>query len=439
MLWLPFAAFSQYEYEVGVEARGYLNNDRNPFWFYSNQQGMVSPETQGMGLLDGHFRRYIGEYFEVEVGGSLFFDYADEADNQIRGNEYYATLGWNVLRFTAGARARPERMLGISSVNGDALWSNNARAIPGVELYTAAPFWINSWLGIEGGMSHYWLNDDRYVEDPYIHYKYGTLNFQLSERSLLRFGLQHYAQWGGISPDTGPQPSSFSDFIRVFFGASGGGNASEPDQANTLGNQLGSWRLNYKYSLENSEISFYFQNLFENTSGLQLNNFPDGVWGAFWELPENSPVRGILYEYSQTTWLRSTGNMNGENHFNNGTYRSGWTYFNRVIGTPFIEPHPNRPGVINNRFVAHHLGLRAAISKLDMKFMGSHVSYIGSINGTNETPENIIRTQILFQYPFGEYATLGLHLGGDFSDLNDEILGAGISFRYALGETYRMY
>jgi len=437
---MPLAAFSQYEYEIGVEARGYLNNGQNPFWFYSNQMGMVSEQTTALGLLDGHYKRLLGEYFDIEVGGSLFFDYADKADNQIRGNEYYATLGWNVIRFTAGARARPERMLGISSVNGDVLWSNNARAIPGVELYMAAPFWITRWLGIEAGISHFWLNDERFVQDPYIHYKYGSLNFQLSERSLLKFGLQHYAQWGGVSPESGPQPSSFSDFIRVFFGASGDTSATEPDQVNVLGNQLGSWRLNYQYTLEDSELSFYFQNLFENTSGLELNNFPDGVWGAFWQFPENSPVRGILYEYSQTTWLRSSGNGNGENYFNNGgTYRSGWTYFDRVIGTPFIEPDPDRPGVRNNRFVAHHLGLRAALSKLDIKFLGSYISYIGSGNQTNDPAENIIRTQILFQYPFGEYATLGFHLGGDFSDLNNEIFGAGLSFSYAIGESYRMY
>ena len=93
ILCVSFSVFSQYEYEVGLEARGYLNNEQNPFWLYSNQMGMVSEETIGLGILDGHFRRYLGEYFEVEAGGSLFMNYTDGGDNQIRGNEYYASLG----------------------------------------------------------------------------------------------------------------------------------------------------------------------------------------------------------------------------------------------------------------------------------------------------------------------------------------------------------
>ena len=437
--WLPFTVFSQYEYEIGLKAEGFYNNTQNPFWFYSNELGMVSPETQALGVLDGHYKRLLGENFDLEVGGSLFFDYSDEADTKIRGNEYHASLGWKVFRFTAGARARPEKMLGISSVNGDILWSNNARAIPGMELYTIAPFWLTSWLGLEGGLSHYWLNDDRYVQNPYLHYKFLTLNFQLSERSLLKFGLHHYAQWGGESPAIGELPNSFSDFVKVFFSAAGDQDSDLGEQQNVLGNQLGSWRIKYRYALEAGAISVYFQNLFDNTSGLEFNNFPDGVWGAFWELSESSIIKGVLYEYVQTTWLRDNGNGTGDNYFNNFIYRSGWTYFNRVIGLPFITPASEFPGMINNRITSHHLGVRAQVSNLDIRFMGSYTKNAGLTRIPYDPIENVFYTQLQLQYPLWEYAQVGLQLGADLSDVNGENIGVGLSFRYALGETYRMY
>ena len=52
-----------------------------------------------------------------------------------------------------------------------------------------------------------------------------------------------------------------------------------------------------------------------------------------------------------------------DNYFNNGEYQSGWTYYGRTIGTPFITPCPPAAdgityGVYNNRVVAHYLGIQ---------------------------------------------------------------------------------
>ena len=427
-------AYSQYEYSAGISLKGYLNSDENPFWFYSNQLGMVSPETEAVGLLDAYYRRYLGETMELEAGGSIFMDYFGDGDNTVKGNEYFAALAWKNFRMDLGARARPEQMLGLSSVNGDILWSNNARPMPGVGIQTTEPVRLFQWLGVEGALAHYWQNDDRFVEDSYVHFKYLTLNFQLSDQSQLLFGLHHYAQWGGTSPVFGPQPSSFGDFIRIFFGKEGGAGASENDQSNVLGNQLGSWRIKFRYELEDGELSFYFQNLFENTPGLQLNNFPDGIWGAYWRLPENRVVQGLLYEYSQTTWNNSVGG----NYFRNSVYRSGWTYFGRVIGIPFITPDPEEPGIINNRVTAHHLGLKSSFSKMELKFMGSYVTNEGLRERPYDPVENVLYTQINLLYHLGPNFKAGLDLGGDFSDANGERFGAGLSIRYTFENSYRM-
>ncbi len=52
-----------------------------------------------------------------------------------------------------------------------------------------------------------------------------------------------------------------------------------------------------------------------------------------------------------------------DNYFNNGEYQSGWTYYGRTIGTPFITPLPPDAdgitlGVFNNRIIAHYIGIK---------------------------------------------------------------------------------
>ena len=120
-----------------------------------------------------------------------------------------------------------------------------------------------------------------------------------------------------MHPALGQLPNTFNDFLKVFFSASGDQNSDINEQLNVLGNQLGSWRIKYRYELEQGSVSVYYQNLFDNTSGLEFNNFPDGVWGAFWQLPEAGIIKGLLYEYVQTTWLRDNGNGPGDNWWRN--------------------------------------------------------------------------------------------------------------------------
>jgi hypothetical protein len=354
-------------------------------------------------------------------------------------NEFYGSLDFGKFRATLGARARPERFQGLSSVNGDVLWSNNARPLPGVEAGTLAPIELWPWLGVEGALAHYWLNDDRFVQDAYVHYKYLELEFRLSPRSTLRAGMHHYAQWGGVSPETGPQPEGLNDFMRVFLGVVGNPTATASDQLNALGNHIGSYRFHYRYALGEGHLEAYFQNIFEDASGRSFMNFPDGVWGVYWELPKRSPIRGLLYEYVQTSWQSGLSSLSGnDNYFNNGTYESGWTYFQEVIGLPFFTFDPELPAITNNSIVAHHLGLRAGFSKLDLRLLASVVQNRGTRAAPFNPFENVVYTHLQLQYPLGQHFGLGLSLGADFSDLNEETFSAGVSLRYQFRYGFRM-
>ena len=52
--------------------------------------------------------------------------------------------------------------------------------------------------------------------------------------------------------------------------------------------------------------------------------------------------------------------LNYDNYFNNGEYRSGWTLYERVIGSPFMTPglSGGTTRIINNRVIAHHIGMK---------------------------------------------------------------------------------
>ena len=84
-----------------------------------------------------------------------------------------------------------------------------------------------------------------------------------------------------------------------------------------LGNHLGSYQIQYSQELNNGAFSLYYQHLFENSEGLKFQNFPDGVWGIFWELPDYSAVRGLIYEFVHTKDNNApTSSLEPQDYFN---------------------------------------------------------------------------------------------------------------------------
>ena len=438
----------QYELRGGFTVQGFLNNGENPFWDYSNTLGMISSETAVLGVLDGYYRTYLTEDSDLEVGATAFTDLYSGGKNNLRFNEYFASYKWRNFRATAGARARPERYFGISSVNGDIIWSNNARPMPGMEVGTVTPWQVLPWLGIEGSLAHFWLENDRFVTGAYVHYKYLTLNFNLSESSLLRIGLQHYAQWGGISPESGSQPAGFGDYWKVFFGQRGDEGFQDDGDQLALGNHVGSYQIEYRHKFYDGSISGYYQTLIEDSSGASLQNLADGVFGVFWELPERSAIRGLIYEYVQTTVQSGPpGSRNGEDdYFNHGVYENGWTYKERVIGLPYFTTIsdfsvlPRGDAIINNRVTAHHLGARVSSfdENWDFRFMASIVKNRGRYKEPFDPVDNALYSHARIRRLINDNMQIGFTIGSDISRTSPDNFAVSLSFKYLLGETLRI-
>jgi hypothetical protein len=191
-------------------------------------------------------------------------------------------------------------------------------------------------------------------------------------------GIRHHAQWGGTStnPGIGKQPQSIKNLVRIFLGASGGEDATLSDQINVLGNHYGSYDFRFGYINPAFDIHLYKQHYYEDRSGMEFDNYPDGLYGIQVDIPKFSPLNQVVMEllytrhqsgtvhYIPNTPIRGRGR---DNYYNNGGYPTGVSYFNRAIGTPIVtspEYNENRSfGFRNNLVRAFHAGFQGMLSK----------------------------------------------------------------------------
>lgn len=440
---IPYKALAQDEVSLEVRALGIASEEENAFWVRSNTYGQVLAETYGLGSLSGSYAGYIGEEMRVTAGASGFFRMNREPastefwrenrqfeSTQARLNQYHVGIAWKKLELRAGAWQRPELLMGISSIGGDILWSNNALPMPGVLLQTTEPITIVGPFAIEAAYGNYWMEGDRVTRWPKVHYKQITLNFDIGREGLFSFGVHHYAQWGGFNTrSAGQQPESLRDYIRVVLAQSGRANASGNDQGNKLGNIVGSYRVGYHQNFRDGSLRFYYQTIIEDGTGLDGRNFPDGAWGVYYKTKKKGILQGIVYEYIQTTFQ---GGTISDNYFNNSIYPDGWTYQGATIGLPYFLVDPTEFGVAVNEVVAHHLGLAGSSGAFSYRLRTSYTRNEGETNDRYPTPEKVLYSGLQVKYGSPDWGSLELHLGADLGNLNPNrfTLGLGYSYKF---------
>ncbi|MGO4911491.1 capsule assembly Wzi family protein [Leeuwenhoekiella sp. W20_SRS_FM14] len=426
--------FAQDGFNFSIEGKALASTGSdNPFWFYSNQKGRLDSKTNVLGLIQATYENQFNENSELKIGGGILAN--DGLYDGVKIDELYATYRWKIIEASVGVKHRDEKLRGISSVGGDIIWSNNARALPGIYIEMTEPIKIFKWLEAKGTFGHYFLEEDRYVKKAQVHHKSLELALVFSENDRLSGSMKHYVQFGGTSPRYGQQPDSFSDYLKVFFGSSGGGSAIEGDQINSLGNGLGSYELAYAMKRDSYNLRLYHQNLFEDASGIELNNFPDGVWGAYIEPKNVSWLDAVVLEYVQTVSQSGrpvTGifGKEGDRYFTNGTYRTGWRYENRIIGWPFILGNPDGIGNSNDRSYVTHLGATGSLGNFRYTGKLSYATNLGTYDKAY-----IPREHALYSYAELEFATsLGILSGSaglDWSDRAQNTLGVSLGYSYS--------
>ncbi|MGJ8665829.1 MAG: capsule assembly Wzi family protein [Patiriisocius sp.] len=387
-----------------------------PYWFHTNTNSAIGQfsNISTTASVGGSYK--YKENVSLEIGAAFFYrDNIVVEDFQRR--DLYAQIKINWLKVTLGAKSQDVEVDGLSATNKNFLWSGDARPLPGLIIEANKPLKINNWLGIDWGIAHYNLNDDRFVDNARVHYKRLGAHIKLNKKNRFYARIQHFAQWGGTSQTEGPQEDDFGAFVDVFIAKQTG------SRFNALGNHLGSYLFDYYWSPDIGTFNFYHEHPFEDGSGTRLANFPDGVWGIVYSPKKNKFINNVLYEFIDTTDQSGEDGSGKDSYFNNRVYKSGWYYEGQNIGLPFLIVR------INSRVTAHQLGLSGKIKNIDLVLKSTYVNSIGTFFEGLDYDDEAIYTFAKASYNIERYGMISLLVGYDISTLNNNVLGAGLEYR----------
>ena len=407
-----------------------------PFWLVSNQNGKYKSTHSGYFCLEAGFHKDWKENASKRTdfiyGANVVCGYAKESELQI--NEAYAGFRHSWLDIYAGAKAEPILFYGLSSTNGDILLSNNARPIPKIGISTNRKFYLLKKFAVTASYEEGLLNDDRIVEKAHLHHKSLFLHYDFPRKWYFSLGLDHYVMWGGTHPDLGKNPTTISDYIRYISGLAGGDAALRMDQENAAGNHIGAYLGRIEKQWDNRSLTIYWNHLFEDSSGRELSNFPDALYGFNFHFSKKPQwISHLLYEFYHTTDQSDKPTLHNfrknDNYFNHGFYRSGYTFHQQTIGAPLFSSVINENGIStgirNNRFLAHHLGIGGGKNKVYWKGLFTWSRNYGTPNQKYDPKIN--QCSILGECTLQESMLpfdLSLKIAADFGNLYKKNVGA---------------
>ncbi len=385
MLFFLMAAVhtSTAQVQTSIETSGIISsNDTTPFWFQSNRHGMYAPDgSQFMTRFQYYSNQNEVGIFDIQFGADMIARPGNNAT--LNFNQGYLNIHAYGVELIAGRFHNTSPLQDDQLSMGSLGISTNASPIPQIRLgltdWTPIPF-TKEFLKIKGHISHGWLGSRRYTEDLLLHEKVGHLRVGGNLPINVYAGLAHYVKWGGNHPEYGDIPTRWSDFKNVFLAYPGDEQTPGPMQTYVLGDHLGAWDFGFFLDIGKTNISLYRQHPLESRDNLKLKSLQDALTGILIDLPETSslPVRRFLYEYLYTKYQDGPRRENfggdltrdryrgNENYYNHGIYRSGWVYNYRTIGNPLFIPSEKNMGVLNNRIVAHHIGLISNIDRAEL-------------------------------------------------------------------------
>jgi hypothetical protein len=460
LIFLTINVFAQEEKnkipEINASFGSYVSSGNDlPFWLVSNQNGIFTMKNRSYQLfqlgLEPGLKQDSLKKWDITYGTNLVYGYAGASDFQV--NQYWAGARYKWLVMKLGAQPDPVLYAGLSSTNGNMDWSNNARPLPGVAFSTDGfiPFFFwKKWFSVKAFYAEYLLFDNQYVDNAHLHHKYAYTRASLDSWKI-SLGLDHWVWWGGTSPDLGKLPG-FENYFRYIFGLRGGSNSPETDKENVSGNSLGLYLLTIEKKYRDFSLTFYYNHPFEDRSGLEMANIPDGLWGLYYHHKNSRTfLNDVVYEFQNTTnqsgtyadvEIDHTGIRTGrgnDNYFNHGVYKSGHIYYNRMMGTPVFIPVIGANGISqgfdNTRIWLHHLGLSGWLNeRMSWKSYLTWSRSFGTYNPNGMFPHALDELSFLAECSYSlKQIPLKVNAGiaGDYGERFESRLGgyAGISWR----------
>ncbi len=425
---------------IGIEANGIVSaGDHVPFWLISNKYGLFSAQqNQLVARVNAAALPRQGKNVDYYYG----IDAAVITDGKTRFIPSQAYLGIKFFDFNLYGGMKNEHTGTQDSALslGGFLYSGNSRAYPRIAIRTNDYIFVpltKQWIETKFGFSHAWMGDSmQYVSGAYLQDKYFYLKLKIISSVKIYAGLHHVAIWGGNSPDTalGKLPDGLKDFLNVFF-ANRGDKGPESTLGHREGDHIASYHFGADFSNDKISVNLYWQTMLEDKNGrvgVDWQNKVDGLWGlAYCSKRKESWFKKLVLEYFNST--DQSGNnpgSGGDNYYNHWIYKSGWTNFGMVNGSPVITSpvfyNMDPITMINNRVRAFHIG---AATQFGTVYISGKATF--TLNyGTDNYPTTVHTTEL--------YSCLDVHYKP--AKLKDtEFVGSlGLDFGDWLGNNYGM-
>lgn len=389
-----------------------------PFWLRTNQYGIVplqGPFGTLRGQLSRKYRTDSVRRFDWGFGANLVANAGKT--NEVLLPELFAKVRYGKFELFAGRRREVYGIGDTTLTSGFVVWSGNSLPIPKVQVHTpdfvSLGGFFKKILAFRVGYAHGWF-DAPYIKGAYLHQKYMYGRFGKPHWKFKFYaGLNHQVQWAGRadyllnSPYAvgGKLPSSFEDYVSLVLGRYPkdliNNQQTSFDGENRVGNHIGSIDYGVEWTSSKASWLLYYQHLYEDASGVVYLNFPDGLWGLRVRNRSSSPTSRFRWNGAVVEWLSTTDQsgavfdqtaqyQGGDNYFNHGQYREGWSYHSRTIGTPFIAPRADYTERVrqyigggffpNNRVNVWHLGLEGVLYRLQLTAKSSYSRNYGTFN-----------------------------------------------------------
>ena len=427
------------DYRIDFSLTGFASTkNKLPFWMFHNNRGRYVEDSNISSLLSAKHVIFFGPHSYLISG--IGINYTDGAESEVEFDELYSHFQNQWLYITFGIKQQREWYNGLSSSNRSILWSLNAPPLPGIQIGTTRPIFFSGkeGLGFEASWNDYWLEHDRYVRNAKLHYKRFFLVYRKNSFQV-KGGLHHFVQWAGTSPEEGKQPNGFDNYLRVIMGRKGSTDANIGDQQNALGNTLGGYELSISNKFRKFKLAAFYNHLFEDGSGMMLRNTPDGRYGIFYEADSKKQlINSVIYEltYSQHHSYTFPTVDGPDNYFRHGVYKSGWTYKDRILGSPFFTLNPEGEGLINDKFTAHHIGLGGTVkhsyTSYPYKLLLSYARNDGTYEKRFRPKQDVFYFLTEISAVVKGNISITLLVGGEYDSYKPPIYGLGINFNYKL-------
>ena len=433
------------EYTIGLSAVA-SSGACAPFWLWANENGNISSAPFSGNISAGVFKRATrpNRWYDYDFGVVLAgrFD-TERSTGYFR--QLYAHTRLYIIDITVGVKPIMTGAQNPDMSMGGLLFSGNAQHIPrlsiGIDEYLPFPG-LYGYVEVKGGLTHGWFVDDSYLDSiatpkALLHYKFAGLRLGGKLPVNISYEIHHAAQWGGISPQYGPNEVSWNTYKHIFLARGGGNNAS--DQMNAEGNHIGFQQLALTVKRPLWTVTAYWQTLFEDKSAdlIGRSNQADGLWGVTMHQQVFPFIHSVTYEFLNTTaqngpWHDRDGLVWGgrSGYFNNSNYQQGWTHFGRTIGNPMMGPY-------NNRVRTHYAGVAGDIFGFEYRLMGAYTRNWGTYKQPAKSHNTALMLEVKKHVEQAWGLDFGLRLATDIGDQFGNSFGAMITIsKQGLIHTY---